>query len=114
MDKERLERRAHRLYSLWRVMIAFLSIGVSVYMAYQEAINGVNLRTLPNTFHFILGAVLAAVFVPMLVLVRKWAKAADSDKLYAKATKWIWIFVIAITGTLFCNILAFFIPGLFS
>ena len=114
MDKKKLERRAQRLYSLWRVLTALSSIGVSIYMAYQEVFNGIDLRVLPNTFHFILCAILAVLFVPMLVFVRKWAKASDSDKLYVKATKWFWAFVIAITGTLCCNILAFFIPGLFS
>ena len=114
MDKKRLEKRASRLYSLWRVLIALFSIGVSIYMAYQEVFNGIDLRVLPTTFHFVLCAILAVVFVPMLVFVRKWAKASDSDKLYAKATKWFWAFVISITGTLILNILGFLIPGLFS
>lgn len=114
MDKEKLGKRARRLYALWSVLISLFSIGVSVYMAYQEVVNGIDLDVIPTPFLFALCGILGFVFVPMLVLVRKWSKASDSEQLNKKATKLYWIFVIAIVGTLIVNILGFFFPGLFA
>ena len=113
-DKEKLERRAKRLYALWWVLMCVYSLGGNVYIAIQQGIHGIDVRALPSTFSLVTCAVAGLVFLPLMAQVRKLAKASDAEKLYKKATIWNFILLIGTAGILLCNTLAYFFPSLFS
>lgn len=114
IDKEKLEKRAKRLYALWWVLVCVYSLSGNVYIALQQVNQGVDVRDFPSMFNFVTCGIAGLVLLPMMAQVRKLAKASASDRLYKKATRWYLVCLIGAVGILLCNILACFIPGLFS
>ena len=114
MDKERLERRAKRLYILWWVLMCVYSLGGNIYIALQQVHCGIDVSDFPSAFNFVTCAIVGLVLLPLIVQVRKLAKASGADRLYKRATVWYIVLLIGAAVTLFFNTLAFFIPGLFS
>ena len=113
-DKEKLERRAKRFYVLFWLLLIIGSIGINIYRAWYLVRYGIDITDVPSLFHLSCGVVVGAVFVPILTQVRKWAQAAEADRLHAKATKWYRICQIAAVGTVIVNLLGWLFPGMFS
>jgi SNF family Na+-dependent transporter len=114
IDKEKLEKRAKRLYALWWVLMCVYSLSGNVYIALQQVNHGIDVRDFPSTFNLVTCVIAGLVFLPLMTQVRKLAKASHADKLYKKATRWYFVFLIGVAGILLCNTLAYFFPGLFS
>ena len=114
MDKEKLEKRAKRLYALWWVLMCTYSLGGNIYIALQQVNHGIDVSACPSTFHFVTCAIVGLVFLPLIAQVRKLAKVSDADRLYKRSTVWYFFLLIGETSTLVCNTLACFFPGLFT
>ena len=110
-DKKKL---AKYLFSLWKILFGLFSIGTSIYIGYLQGILGVDVQTMPSTFQIILIAIIGFIFIPFLLLIRKCATRNNASAISNKSTKLLLALGIASGGTLICNLIAAFVPGVFQ
>lgn len=108
------KRSSKHLFFVWKLLFAFFSIATSICFGYFQGVREIDLQTMPNVFQLILIAIIMFMFIPFLLFVYKKAKQENSSEISNKAVKLIWTLGIASGGTLLCNLLSIFIPGLFD
>ena len=107
------EKKTKRLFAVWKVFFGLLSIATSISMGYLQGICEIDVQSMPSVFQLLLIAIIMFIFFPLLVLIRKSALLHNVSDVAKKSTKLLLALGIACIVTLICNILSFFIPGLF-
>ena len=105
---------AKHLFSLWKILFGLFSVGTSIYIGYLQGILGVDVQTMPSIFQIILIAIIGFIFIPLLLLIRKCATQNNVSDISSKSSKLLLALGIASVGTLICNLIAAFAPGVFQ
>jgi len=111
MDKNKLARRTRNLFGLWCVLYALFEVASSIYVSYQQTVNGINPTLFLSSFQLAMLLIVSLIFVPSLIGIYYLASKGSSHKL-KKAIFWLLLILsIWAVAMILCTIAELFMPG---
>ena len=111
---EKKKRKAINLLKLWIACVILYSIGTSIYVSYQQVINGNDPAIFVSGYHWFTLCVLVLFFLPLLCSIYYLARKTGSNML-RKVVLLILIWLLVFLGMfIICIIFAYAAPELFA
>lgn len=111
---EKNQRIARRLFVLWVVCYFIFSIASSLYVSYQQVINGIDPTVFLSDFQLISFGTIVLFFIPLLFTVLYFVKRSNLMKLRKIIVCLLVILMVWAIFMLLCTFLAYVAPETFA
>lgn len=99
------------MFGIWCALYILFDVSSSIYVSYQQAINGIDPTEFLSVFQLTTLGVVSLLFLPSLFGIYHLTKQYDSQKL-KRVVRWLLVIMSVWTlGMVFCTIASAIMPG---